>query len=183
MLPFCERVVSVPRVKYLPSRNRGIPVPREPKTIGEHLRKRRLELGIFQSKAACLLGVSTVTLSRWECDKVYPTWPQQPAVATYLGFDPFTNPTLGSPKGNETQGVDFLSPEAPANLGHAIIRHCMIVRKTRHQIAKELGLSPKTVWNWQVGRRQPSALLRKRIVAFLKVGEAPINPGNQHPMP
>src|ERR1044071_1726377 len=25
MLPFCDRVVRVPRTKYLPSRNRGIP--------------------------------------------------------------------------------------------------------------------------------------------------------------
>jgi transcriptional regulator with XRE-family HTH domain len=127
-----------------------------------------LELGIFQEEAARRLEVSTVTLSRWECDKVYPTWPQQPAVTTYLGYDPFTNPTLGSPKGNEPKGVAFLSSETPSNIGQAIIRHCIKERKTRQQIAKELGLSPKTVWNWLTGRRQPSALLRKRIEAVLE---------------
>jgi hypothetical protein len=136
MLPFYERVVSVSRAKYLPSRNRGIPVPKEPKTIGEYLRKRRLELGIFQSKASWILGVSTVTLSRWECDKVYPTWPKQPAVTAYLGFNSFTNPALGSPKGNEPHGVAFLSPEAPANIGQAIISHGIKARKTRQQFAK-----------------------------------------------
>jgi len=34
MLPFCDRVVSISRDKYLPLRNRGIPVSREPTTIG-----------------------------------------------------------------------------------------------------------------------------------------------------
>src|SRR5437879_702492 len=76
MLPCCDRTINVPRAKYLPSRNRGIPIPKEPTTIGGHLRRRRLQLGIFQSEAAKRLGVSMVTLSRWECDKVYPTWPQ-----------------------------------------------------------------------------------------------------------
>lgn len=169
MLPFCERVVSAPRAKYLPLQNRGIPVPREPKTIGEHLRKRRLELAIFQSQAARRLRVSTVTLSRWECDKVYPTWPQQPAVIAYLGFDPFNDPALGSPKSNETKDVAFLTHETHPNFGQIIIRHCIKMRKTRRQFAKELGLSPKTIWNWKTGRRHPSTALGKRIVALLCV--------------
>ena len=126
-----------------------------------------MELGIFQSEAAHKLGVSIVTLSRWECDKVYPTWPQQPAVAEYLGVNPFTNPTLGSPKGNEPSRVAILSPEPSANIGEAIIRHCLKARKTRKQFAKEMGLSPKTVWNWLTGRRQPSIGLQARVREFL----------------
>ena len=45
-------------------------------------------------EAARLLGVSTATLSRWECDKVYPN-PE--FHSQYLGSDPFTaipNPDL-----------------------------------------------------------------------------------------
>jgi len=30
-----------------------------------------------------------VTLSRWECDKVFPTAPHQPEIIMYLGYDPF----------------------------------------------------------------------------------------------
>src|SRR5256885_1672206 len=59
--PFCDRVVSIPQSRYLPSRNRGIPVPKQPTTIGGHLRKRRLQLQIHQSEAAAKLKVSTVT--------------------------------------------------------------------------------------------------------------------------
>jgi len=92
MLPFCDRILDVSRDKYLPSHNRGIPVPKEPTTIGGHLRRRRLQLRIFQLEAAHRLGVSTVSLSRWECDKVYPTVPHHPRIVAYLGYDPFERP-------------------------------------------------------------------------------------------
>jgi len=89
MLPFSDRQVHIPRSKYLPTRNRGIPIPREPTTIGGHLRKRRLELKKLAPEIARSLGISTVTLSRWECDKVFPTSPHHPRIVAYLGYDPF----------------------------------------------------------------------------------------------
>jgi transcriptional regulator with XRE-family HTH domain len=60
-------------------------------TIGGHLRRRRAELRLGQSQASYSLGISTVTLSRWECDKVYPTAPHHPRIVEYLGYDPFNN--------------------------------------------------------------------------------------------
>ena len=77
------------RDKYLPSHIRKIPVPKHPTTIGGHLRRRRLQLKIYQPEAARLLQVSTVTLSRWECDKVLPTPPHCDRIAAYLGWNPF----------------------------------------------------------------------------------------------
>ena len=53
------------------------------------VRQRRLQLNIFQSEAARKLKVSTVTLSRWECDKLYPAKSHQRRIAAYLGFKPF----------------------------------------------------------------------------------------------
>jgi DNA-binding transcriptional regulator YiaG len=81
--------MRIARDKYLPSRNRGIQVPKEPTTIGGHLKRRRLQLKIFQPEAARRLAVSTVSLSRWECDKVFPTAPHHPQIVEYLGFNPF----------------------------------------------------------------------------------------------
>ena len=89
MLPFCDRVVSVSRDKYLPSQNRGIPIPKQPTTIGGHLRRRRLHLKIYQPEAARRLRVSTVSPSRWECDKIFPTAPHHAKISSYLGYDPF----------------------------------------------------------------------------------------------
>ena len=82
--------MHISRDEYLPSRNRGIQVPKHPTTIGGHLRRRRLKLKILQSEAAQKLQVSTRTLSLWECDSVFPTAPHHPQIAEYLGFNPFT---------------------------------------------------------------------------------------------
>jgi DNA-binding XRE family transcriptional regulator len=123
-------------------------------------------LEIRQSQAAKRLGVSKRTLSLWECDQVYPAWPQQPAVITYLGYDPFTNPELGRPKGNETKFVAFLAPTGPLSLGQQIKKRRMELKKNRTECAEELGVSVKTLWGWETSRCQPCATYSKRIVAL-----------------
>ena len=40
-----------------------------------------------------MLGVSMVTLSLWECDKIFPTAPYHASITEYLGYDPFKTPT------------------------------------------------------------------------------------------
>jgi DNA-binding transcriptional regulator YiaG len=163
-LPFCERVVSIQRSRYLPSRNRGIPVPKEPTTIGGHLRKRRLQLQIHQSEAAVRLKVSTVTLSRWECDKVYPTWEHHPRLIEYLGYDPFPSCGLRDPYGNEPLVVAFLSS---ATLGEHIRRRRLELKMTVKKCAQILKVDAKIVHGWEKHRHQPSAGQEKRIIVFL----------------
>ncbi len=157
----------MPRDKYLPSHNRGILVPKTPTTIGGHLRRRRLQLKLHQAQAAQKLNVSTVTISRWECDKVHPTWPHQSAVIAYLGYDPFTNPALGRPKGNETPVVAFLSSGAANALGQRIMTFRLAMRKNRQQFAKELGVDVKTLRDWETGRHKPSRKLAKQLKSSL----------------
>ena len=165
-LPFCDRLVNVSRKDISPVWTRSCPVSKQPQTIGEHLRKKRFTSGIRQSEAARLLDVSQLTLSLWERDKVYPSWSQQPKISAYLGYDPFTNPALGRPKGNETSCVAFLSPNEATLLGQRIQMRRMDLRKTRKQYAKELGISVKTLWGWETNRWLPTPLLRARLVKF-----------------
>jgi transcriptional regulator with XRE-family HTH domain len=87
--------MSVPRKEISPVWTRSFPVSKQPKTIGERLRKQRFDLGLRQSEAALRLGVSKRTLSLWETDNIYPTWAYQPRLAEYLARDPFTDPALG----------------------------------------------------------------------------------------
>lgn len=168
MLPLCDRVVCVSRAKYLPSRCRGISVPKDPTTIGGHLRRCRLELKLFQSQVAKKLGVSTRTLSLWECDKVYPVWEYQPKLAEYLGFDPFTNPALGSPKSNKPFDVASLASNATGELAHQLHSTRVLLKKSRRQFAKILGICPKTIWGWETKRRTPSPMLQERVETLLK---------------
>jgi transcriptional regulator with XRE-family HTH domain len=168
MLPFCDRVVTVARKDVAPVWTRSFPIAKEPTTLGEHLKKKRFLAGIRQSEAALKLGVSNRTLSLWETDRVYPAWAFQPRLITYLGYNPFNDPTLGKPKGNETACVAFLSPDAPVTLGKKIKQHRLNLRKTRKQMALELGMSVKTLWGWETDRWQPTSQGQKQIAKFLE---------------
>jgi transcriptional regulator with XRE-family HTH domain len=158
----------VERQDISPVWNRSFPVSKQPKTIGEHLRKRRFSLGIRQSQAAKRLGISNRTLSLWECDQVYPAWPQQPAVIAYLGYDPFTKPELGRPKGNEPQFVVILAPTGFLTLGQRIRKRRMELKKNLTQCAKELSVSIKTMRDWENDRRRPGPVGQKQITEFLQ---------------
>jgi len=100
---------------------------------------------------------------------VHPAWPRQPAVITYLGYDPFTDPELGRPKGNETRSVAFLAPTGPSSLGQQIRKLRMELRKNRTECAEELGVSVKTLWGWETDRRRPGSVPRKRIAEFFQI--------------
>jgi len=64
----------------------------EPKTLGEHLKKRRIELGLFQKQAAELLGVSASTVLNWEKGKTEPPIESIPVILEFLCYDPFPKP-------------------------------------------------------------------------------------------
>jgi transcriptional regulator with XRE-family HTH domain len=157
--------VRLPRKDVSPVWTRSFPISKEPQSVGEHLKKRRFGLGIRQMEAACHLRVSARTLSLWECDRVYPTCSQQPRIVSYLGYDPFTNPALGAPPGNETVNVASLAANS-ASLGSRIRARRLELRKTRKECAKELGVSVKTLWGWETDRWQPTALSHTRLTQF-----------------
>jgi transcriptional regulator with XRE-family HTH domain len=83
------------RVAFLP----GLPVtlkalkPKEsdfePRTLGEHLRKRRLELGLTQKKAGLRLRANDITVLNWEKGYTEPPITSIPAIIRFLGYDPF----------------------------------------------------------------------------------------------
>jgi DNA-binding transcriptional regulator YiaG len=89
-------------------------------------------------------------------------------VIEYLGYDPFTKPELGRPKGNETQFVAILAPGEAFTIGRAIMKRRMELKKTRKQCSKELKVSVKTLQGWEMGRRRPCPKLKERILEFLK---------------
>jgi len=64
-----------------------------PQTLGEHLKKRRRELGFLQREAAERMGILTETYANWEKDKTKPVSPQYKPVVRFLGYDPSPPPT------------------------------------------------------------------------------------------
>jgi DNA-binding XRE family transcriptional regulator len=99
-------------------------------------------------------------------NRVYPAWAFQPRLIAYLGYDPFTNPVLGKPKGNETSCIAILSPDAPVTTGQKIKNRRVKLKKTRKQLASEIGVSVKTLRSWETDRRQPTSEAQEQIAKF-----------------
>ena len=70
--------------------------PENPKTLDEHIKKRRIELGLTQKQAAQALGVNPWTVMNWETGRFEPPIRWLPAILRFLGYDPFPPPiTVG----------------------------------------------------------------------------------------
>ncbi len=179
-LPCCYRVIRADRAAFLPVRVRGALVPTQPNTVGEFLIKRRAEKRLRQAQVAHLLKVSTVTLSRWECGKVFPAWVHQPAIAAFLGFDPFTDPAAGAPRSTKPHDVALLST-SETDGGGRLRAYRMHQRLTVKEFAEAVGVSDKTMIGWELGRRRPGHAMRKRLSAV--IGFDPFNGGSSESGP
>jgi DNA-binding transcriptional regulator YiaG len=105
-----------------------------------------------------------VTLSRWECDKVYPTWEHHPRLIEYLDHDPFVSCGLQDPYGNETQDVASLSS---ATVGKHIRLRRLELKMTVKKCAQILKVDAKTLHGWEKQRHQPAPGMQKRLIEFL----------------
>jgi len=81
-LPFCHAHLKGPR-----------PLPRAyPQaliTIGDHLRKRSLDLGLLQRKVAQRLTVDQTTATNWELNYTEPELRFLPGIVRSLGYAPW----------------------------------------------------------------------------------------------
>lgn len=85
-MPFCRQTPLT--LKALRARDYS----QNPQSLGEHLKKRRRELGLLQREAAERMGVSTDTVVNWEKDKSKPVPAQFRPVVAFLGYDPTPEP-------------------------------------------------------------------------------------------
>jgi len=122
--------------------------PRELRTLGDHLRKARLDRGLWQEHVAADLGVSVSTLLNWERNHTRVQTRFMPKVVAFLGYDPR----------GETD-----------RLGERI--RALRERQGLSQVAlaAKLGLNASTVVAWERGRvRLAFPKVRKRFEEFLQ---------------
>ena len=60
--------------------------PKTLKTLGDHLRKRRLDLKLFQKDVAKLLSVGEATIYSWERGRTKPQIRYMPKIIQFLGY-------------------------------------------------------------------------------------------------
>lgn len=76
-LPLCHVSLKAPKPlfpKY----------PKELNRLGDHMRKRRMDLGLFQREVASRIGVSEATIYNWEGNKTSPQIRHIPKIIQFL---------------------------------------------------------------------------------------------------
>lgn len=119
--------------------------PEAPTTLGEHLRKRRLDLRQTQEQSAKWFGISVTTYNNWEANRVTPGISKSPKITGYLGYDPHP------------------APKSFSESVRALRRHFGM---NRQQFAKQLGVDVKSVLNWEAARTVPFQKIREQLAVL-----------------
>ncbi len=118
--------------------------PTELLTLGDHIKARRLDLGLDQTEAATQLGVGPVTVLNWEKHHTVPHVRAYPAIMDFLGYCPI---------------------QYPKSVGERIRLHRIHRGLTILDLANILGADVSTVGNWERGLncplRQSGSFLKK----------------------
>ena len=70
------------------------PYPKELKTYGDHLRKKRLDLNLSQPNDAKIINVTTDSITNWELNRNTPSLKLIPKIISFLGYTPTINENL-----------------------------------------------------------------------------------------
>jgi DNA-binding transcriptional regulator YiaG len=128
-LPFCH-------VTLRGQRRAGRAYPVNVRTVGDQIRKVRMEARLTQKEAAAKIGVEVSTLRQWEWNRHSPSVRQLPSVTAFLGYVPF-------PPGESL-------PERLTSYRRAL-------GLSRPGLAARLNVDVTTVWRWESGRSEPSS--------------------------
>ena len=90
-MPFCHFEVRTAKPK-------PVRYPKELKSLGNHIRARRIDLGLLQSQVAELIGVHPMAITNWEGNASRPPVQYIPAIIRFLGYDPLTSEAAPFPE-------------------------------------------------------------------------------------
>jgi transcriptional regulator with XRE-family HTH domain len=138
----------LPRCHFTLRGDRPLPqgYPQNLKTLGDHIRKKRFDLGLTQKEAAREIGVDAATLRYWENNQTSPQTYLVPRIVSFLGYLPYVPPES--------------FPEW--------LRTCRrALGLSRKKLAEKLGVDTSTVSSWETGKHKPIEESRRRIEAFI----------------
>jgi transcriptional regulator with XRE-family HTH domain len=138
-LPFCH--ISLKGQRPLPQA-----YPRELKTLGDHLRNRRLDLKLLQKEVAQKVGVDEATIYNWENNRSSSELHYIPKVIEFLGYVPFE--------------------EQPKTLGERIVYFRRLHGITQGKLAQQLGVDPTTLARWERNESKPLKRYLEKLGLF-----------------
>ena len=123
-----------------------IELTKEPITLGDHLRRRRLEFGLYQKDVAALIGVTTSTIWNWENGWSSITLSCMPKVIEFLGYNPIP---------------------CPEDLMGRLAWYKQVKGLSLEQLGAEMGRDPEQLADWLSGRHKPSRNNKEKMDLFL----------------
>ncbi len=114
--------------------------------MGDHLKKRRCELGLLQKEVAFRLGVDDDTILNWEHGNTQPPVRFLPRIIRFLGYDPYPAAKL---------------------LAEKLVAKRRQLGLSRKQLAKRLGVDEGTLAHWEKAQQEPTGNRIETVKEFL----------------
>ena len=145
----CVANFTKPKLRLLTASRERTDVAEQPRTIGEHIKKARIQKGLHQSDVAKLIGVSSNQLCAWEIGKRRIMKVKYfPRILKFLGYIP--------------------ELKKPYSIGRDMTIVKQIYGWNNKSLAEELGLDPSTVSNWIKGKQTKCKRKNEQVVLSLK---------------
>ena len=132
---------------YIPLEKQHLPgYPEFPITVGEHIRKKRMDLGLLQREVAEIIGVTESSVWNWE-HGTDPELQYNPSIIKFLGYIPFDCPddTVGRLAWyKRARGMNF------------------------DDLGEIMGRDQEQLSDWLTGRHHPFKKNREKIERFLE---------------
>lgn len=116
--------------------------------MGEHLKRRRLDLKILQQQVAEEIGCSKASLLNWERGRAEPELRFMPAIIRFLGCDP-------------------TAPDSTLSIGERLRAARRAQGLSQEALARLLGIDPTTVREWEE-RGEQGRPARRVVKEFLR---------------
>ncbi len=110
---------------------------RNPVTIGDHIRKVRIDRKLTQEEVGKLFMVSTDTVSNWELNRYSPHVSYYKVIIEFLGYYPFSHET--------------------ESLAGKILKYRYIHGLTHRQMGRKIGVNATAIGAWEIGENKPQA--------------------------
>jgi transcriptional regulator with XRE-family HTH domain len=122
--------------------------------LGDHIRRRRLDLGVLQKDIAARIGVDESTVNNWECNRTAPEVRHYPHTFELLGYCPY-DPAW-------TFGRRLRARREASGL-------------SRKAAARALGVDEGTIGRWEALSAPPGRRTNRRLRRLLTGTRTPEN--------
>jgi transcriptional regulator with XRE-family HTH domain len=114
-------------------------------TLGDHLRKVRLDRGLSQPDVARILKVTTDMVTCWELNRNQPTAKFAKAIIDFIGYFPFQS----------------------TSMGEQLYYARLITGKTQKQVADLIGCDESNLRRIELDQRKPTPKTLQKILEYI----------------